>query len=147
VQRTLDGRRSILLLTPRRPGSRWSGANKARVERLVADGLMAPAGLGAVEAAMSDGTWTALDGVERLEEPTDLRAALDADRAARGHWDLFPRSTRRGLLEWVLDAKGADTRARRVRSIDEEAREGRRANQWRRPGRAPGDLPGGPVPG
>jgi uncharacterized protein YdeI (YjbR/CyaY-like superfamily) len=37
--------------------------NKQRVERLIAEGRMAPPGLGAVERAQSDRTWTARDAV------------------------------------------------------------------------------------
>ena len=42
VPRKLDAERSQLLVTPRKRGSRWSKANKARIERLTAAGLLAP---------------------------------------------------------------------------------------------------------
>ncbi len=134
LPRKLDAERSQLLVTPRKRGSRWSKANKERVERLVAAGRMAPAGLAAVAAAKADGTWTALDAVEALVEPGDLRAALDAEPEARRRWDGFPPSARRGILEWVLAAKRPETRARRVRETAEQAARGVRANQWRQPG-------------
>lgn len=60
---------------------------------------MAPAGLAVVSAAQQDGSWTALDAVEELHEPDDLRNALVANGSARGHWDTLPRSTRRAILE------------------------------------------------
>jgi uncharacterized protein YdeI (YjbR/CyaY-like superfamily) len=132
--RTVDADRSARLLTPRRPGSSWSAVNKRRVERLTEAGLMAAAGLEAVRAAQLDGSWSALDAVERLEEPDDLRAALDAEPAARGQWDGFPRSTRRAILEWIGAARTSPTRARRVEQTVTEAAAGRRANQWRQPG-------------
>ena len=134
LPRKLDDQRSQLLVTPRKPGSRWSKLNRERVERLSAAGRMAPAGLAVVEAAKADGTWTALDAVEALEEPGDLRAALDAEPEARRQWDAFPRSTRRGILEWILAAKRPETRAARVRETAEQAARGVRANQWRQPG-------------
>ena len=43
--------------TPRRRKSPWSQTNVARVERLVAEGRMHPAGLAAVEQAKSDGRY------------------------------------------------------------------------------------------
>ncbi|HEX5366630.1 MAG TPA: YdeI/OmpD-associated family protein [Acidimicrobiales bacterium] len=131
--RALDARRSMLLLTPRRPASRWSAANKARIERLTADGRMAPAGLAAVATARANGAWGALDQVDALAEPEDLAAALDRRAAARRHWDGFPPSTRRAILEWILTARRSETRARRVAVTVEEAAAGRRAHQWRRP--------------
>ena len=132
--RRLDERRSRLLMTPRRPASSWSRANKQRIERLSAAGLMTPAGLAAVEVAKASGAWSALDDVEELREPDDLRAALDADPAARRHWDAFPRSTKRGILEWIGSARRAETRARRVGETARLAAQGVRANQWRQPG-------------
>lgn len=133
--RSLDARRTQRLLTPRRPGSNWSLVNKQRVERLTAAGLMHHAGLDAVRTAQRDGSWTALDTVEVLTEPDDLRAALDAVPVARAHWDTFPRSARRAILEWIGNAKAGATRARRIDRTVSDAADGRRANQWRQPKR------------
>lgn len=129
--RSLDEERSLLLVTPRKPTSRWSAVNKQRVERLVAQGRMHPAGLAVVAAARSSGHWDALDGVERLEEPEDLARALDGEPAARAEWDAFPRSTKRAILEWISSARTEETRQRRVAETVSEATVGRRANQWR----------------
>jgi uncharacterized protein YdeI (YjbR/CyaY-like superfamily) len=134
VRKTVDGDRSRLLVTPRRPKSRWSRVNKERVERLRAAGLMTPAGEAAIEVSKANGNWDALDSVERLEEPADLRAALDRDPTARANWDAFPRSTKRGILEWISNAKKEETRAKRVAETVSEAAAGRRANQWPQPG-------------
>lgn len=67
--------------------------------------------------------------------PADLAAALDGVGGARAQWDGFPPSARRGILEWIGNAKGADTRARRVGETALLAGEGIRANQWRGPKR------------
>ncbi len=131
--RSLDEQRSQLRVTPRKPGSRWSAVNRTRVERLTAAGLMHPAGLAVVAAAQADGTWTALDQVERLVEPDDLRVLLDGDPVARREWDAFPRSTRRAILEWLSTAKTDATRRKRLERIVSDAAEGIRANQWRQP--------------
>ena len=74
----LDDERTLLWFAPRQPGSGWSKPNKDRIERLMAAGLMLPAGLAKIEAAQQDGSWTVLDSVERLEVPPDLQAAFDA---------------------------------------------------------------------
>jgi uncharacterized protein YdeI (YjbR/CyaY-like superfamily) len=131
--RSLGEQRSALLLTPRRPGSSWSRVNKQRIETLEAAGRLAPAGAACVERAKADGSWTALDEVEPLEEPPDLRAALDATDGARAHWAAFPRSTRRAILEWIGTARTDTTRARRVNQTAADAGNGIRANQWRQP--------------
>ena len=131
LARRLDDERTQLMFTPRKPASRWSGPNRERWERLTAAGLMQPAGLAMVELAQRTGTWTALDLVERLVEPPELTAALDAVPAARRSWDGFPPSARRAILDWIYSAKTDATRGKRVRATVDEAAAGRRANQPR----------------
>jgi uncharacterized protein YdeI (YjbR/CyaY-like superfamily) len=128
----LDEHRSMLWLAPRKPGSLWSGPNKERVQRLQSAGLMAAAGQAKVHAAQCDGTWSALDGVEALDVPDDLHAALARHANAARHFNNFPRSAKRGILEWILQAKRADTRARRIDETARLAEDNVRANQWQR---------------
>ncbi len=130
----VDEDRTSLLVSPRRPGSGWSKVNKEHLEVLFATGRMQPSGIAAVERAKADGSWTRLDEVETLREPEDLRRALDEEPRARQAWDLFPRSTRRAILEWISSAKREPTRARRIAVTVTEAAAGRRANQPRQPG-------------
>lgn len=132
LPRKLDEDRTMLWLAPRQPGSGWSKLNKERVERMIAAGLMTPAGLEKIEAARQDGSWNALDAIEALEIPPDLGAALDAYPAAREYFEAFPRSAKRGILEWIANAKRPDTRARRIAETARLAQENQRANQWRR---------------
>lgn len=127
----LDGERSLLWFAPRNAGTGWSRPNKERVERMIAQGLMAPAGLAKIEAAKTDGSWMALDAVEALVLPPDLRAALLSHPPAATYWEAFPRSIKRGILEWILNARTPQTRARRVQETAELAEQNRRANQWR----------------
>lgn len=126
----LDQDRSTLWFTKRRPKSGWSRPNKERVERLLADGLMLPAGLAAIEEAKRRGTWSLLDEVEDLVVPDDLVAAFAARLPARANWDVFSRSARRGILEWIVQAKRPETRARRVEETATLAARNEKANQW-----------------
>lgn len=133
VQKRVDADRSKLRITPRKPNSKWSRVNKERVERLTAEGRMAPPGVAMVELAKRTGTWTALDAIERLEEPGELRAALDAEPDARRHYDAFPPSSRRAILEWIGSAKREATREARIAETVALARENLRASDWPRP--------------
>lgn len=126
----LDEERSLLWFAPRKPGTGWSKLNKERVERLMAQGLMMPAGLAKVEAAKQDGSWTALDAIEALEIPPDLGQALTAYESAQ-NFEAFPRSVKRGILEWILSAKKPETRAKRIEETAQLAAQNLRANQWR----------------
>lgn len=128
VVNSLDDERTAILVTPRRRGSGWSRSNKDRVDRLTAAGRMAPAGLDAINRARADGSWSLLDAAEALEEPDDLVAALDAEPAARRHWNAFPPGARKGILAWITLAKRPETRARRIATTVREAAQNRRAN-------------------
>ena len=127
----LDDERTMLWFAPRKPRTGWSRPNKQRVERLLAAGLMAPAGLTKIEAAKQDGSWYALDAVEDLVIPPDLADALARYDQAAQNFTAFPRSVKRGILEWIANAKQPATRANRVEETARLAAENRRANQWR----------------
>lgn len=131
--RKLDATRSLLLMSPRRPGSAWSGVNKARVERLAAAGLMAAPGEAAIRRSMQDGGWTRLDAATTLTEPEALLDALRATPGALEAWQGFPASHRRANLEWVAQARRPATRAVRIAEIATRAARGERANTWKRP--------------
>lgn len=128
----LDSERSMLWIAPRKPRTGWSRPNKERVERLLAADLMAPAGLAKVEAAQQDGSWSRLDAVEALEVPSDLQVALADHPLAEQHFAAFPRSAKRGILEWIASAKRAETRAARIDETARLAAQNVRANQWRK---------------
>ena len=118
---TVDDERGKLYFAPRKPNSGWAATNKARVERLIADGRMAPAGLAAIERAKANGSWELLDSVERLEIPPDLEAALTALPSAGANFAAFPPSTRKQALLSLVLARRPETRAERVRRIAEAA--------------------------
>jgi uncharacterized protein YdeI (YjbR/CyaY-like superfamily) len=128
----LDEERTMLWFAPRKPRTGWSAPNKRRVEALIASGRMAAPGLAKIEAAKQDGSWSALDGVEALEIPPDLGAALAANPAAQQFFEAFPRSVKRGILEWILNAKRAETRTSRIEETVRLAAQNERANQWRK---------------
>ncbi|NJO82672.1 MAG: hypothetical protein HC828_07505 [Blastochloris sp.] len=127
----LDDERSMLWMAPRKARTGWSKPNKERIERMLAASLMAPAGQAKIDAAKQDGSWSALDAIEALEIPSDLAEALAAYPSAQANFDAFPRSVKRGILEWISTAKTAETRAKRIAETARLAEENRRANQWR----------------
>jgi uncharacterized protein YdeI (YjbR/CyaY-like superfamily) len=124
----LDDERTMLWFSPRKPGSGWSRPNKERIERLERDGRMADAGREAIARAKQDGSWTLLDAVEDLTIPDDLAAAFASNTGSAERWESFPRSARRALLAWIVQAKRQETRARRVAEVATKAARGERAN-------------------
>jgi uncharacterized protein YdeI (YjbR/CyaY-like superfamily) len=130
LPRKLDEERTMLYFAPRKKGSNWSGLNKARAEKMIAAGLMTPAGMEKIADAKADGSWIALDAVEALVIPPDLAEAFKRYPSARENFEAFPRSVKRGILEWILNAKRPETRQKRVDKTARLAAENIRANQW-----------------
>ena len=128
----LDAQRSLLWFAPRKPGTGWSRLNKMRIERLIATRQLAPAGNAKVESAKADGSWNALDAIENLEVPADLGKALSKFPLAVSHFEAFPRSVKRSILEWIANAKTPETRVKRIAETSNLAAVNERANQWRK---------------
>lgn len=128
---TLDETRRMVLFAPRRKGSTWSRINKDKIERLTAQGRMHSAGLAKIERAKADGSWSLLDEVEAMVVPPDLIAALGARPLAAANFEAFPRSAKKAILHWIVQAKRPETRERRIRETAELAARNIRADQPR----------------
>ncbi|MCB9744038.1 MAG: YdeI/OmpD-associated family protein [Alphaproteobacteria bacterium] len=115
--RRIDDDRYELYLSPRKPGSVWSRINKDKVERLIAEGRMTPAGLALVESAKVDGSWSLLEPAERGEIPPALEAAFDTLPGSREGFGQLSESVRRRCLEQILLAKRPATKQRRAEQI------------------------------
>lgn len=122
----VDDERGKLYFAPRKRRSGWSASNKARIERLIADGRMRPAGMAAIERAKANGSWAILDSVERLEIPDDLARALEARPPAATTFAAFPPGARKQMLGWVAMAVRAETRVARIAAIADAAARGER---------------------
>jgi uncharacterized protein YdeI (YjbR/CyaY-like superfamily) len=116
----------------RNPKSNWSKINKDKVARLTEAGLMTEAGIYMVALAKETGTWQALENVDNLELPDEMMALMKKNKTAFTHWQAFPKSTRRGILEWILNAKKIETRLKRIQETIELAAQNIRANQFTR---------------
>ncbi|MDF2460923.1 MAG: hypothetical protein K0S68_326 [Candidatus Saccharibacteria bacterium] len=111
---TVSDTQSKIRVTRRKPRSNWSRINKEHVEQLIAEGLMTPAGLAAIEVAKRNGSWDSLNRSDNLEVPAELQRALDDDNEAGANWSSWSESRRRILLGWIYAAKRPETTAKRV---------------------------------
>lgn len=65
-----------------------------------------------------------------LETPADLQAGLAGNPAARQTFQALPPSKQRDYIEWIVEAKREDTRARRLAQSLEWLAEGK-ARHWK----------------
>lgn len=130
MPRTVDDRRYRLLLAPRKPKSAWSRLNKERVERLIAEGKMTPAGLAKIEEARRNGAWGSYDAIEELSVPSDLIEALGRLGEAQSNFEAFAPSAKKAILWWIESAKAPETRAKRIAETAELAAQNRKAGPY-----------------
>lgn len=133
VPNKLDAQRFKVLVSPRKAKSNWSQVNKERATRLAKAGLMQPAGEAMINLAKKSGTWNALNDISALKLPVYLSNALDKNKKAKKFFELFPPSTKKGILEWIQNARTEETRNKRIRETVTLAAKNIRANQYRQP--------------
>ncbi len=64
------------------------------------------------------------------QAPDDLLAALKKNKAAKATFDAFPPGCKREYIEWIVEAKREETRAKRLAQAVEWMAEGKRRN-WK----------------
>jgi len=67
---------------------------------------------------------------DKLVVPPELQKALKGNKKAAAAFEKFPPSHKREYAQWIAEAKGEDTRARRVSSAIEWIAEGKGRN-WK----------------
>lgn len=102
---------------PRKPKSVWSKVNKDHIKELKKMGLMHQSGLQAIKIAKQNGSWTALDAVEKGIIPTDLQVEFDKNGKALKNFQNFTRGQRKSYLYWLQQAKREATRQKRIQEI------------------------------
>ena len=83
IRKPFDDKSFLQRYTPRGKRSVWSTRNQGIVAKLIEDGRMQPAGQAEIDRAKEDGRWArAYDGAAKMEFPSDLLAAIEAEPKA-----------------------------------------------------------------
>lgn len=132
IRRRIDDESYHNRFTPRRRGSTWSLVNVKRMQELIAQGLVHPAGLAAFEAR--DPARTGEYSYE--QRPNGLDEAFEAEFRANpdawAYWQAQPPHYRRGSTHWVMSAKREETRARRLQTLIADSAAGQWISLYRR---------------
>jgi uncharacterized protein YdeI (YjbR/CyaY-like superfamily) len=136
IRRSLGEESYSIRFTPRKPASIWSRVNVAKVQALLKAGRMTPAGLAA---------WKRRDpaksGIYSFERHTAAAFDAPSERLLRRNsaaWKYFqaqPPGYRRLATHFVVSAKRAETRERRLATLIEHSARGERLPQTLSPGK------------
>jgi uncharacterized protein YdeI (YjbR/CyaY-like superfamily) len=128
---TIDDDKFMQFFTKRKPNGTWSKVNKEKIKQLIYQGLMTEAGLECIEKAKQNGSWTVLDEVEELIIPMDLESAFDAKTGSKEFFLGLSKSVRKSILQWIVLAKQAETRQKRMNEVAEMASQNLKPKQFR----------------
>jgi uncharacterized protein YdeI (YjbR/CyaY-like superfamily) len=114
-----DEESMYLQFCPRKEKSNWSKLNRDRAEKMIQEGLMTEAGQRFIDIAKRSGLWNA--SIEADVIPPDLRKVFDKKKRAFQNFQSFLPSARRLIIHWIMDAKKAETRQKRIEKTVELA--------------------------
>jgi uncharacterized protein YdeI (YjbR/CyaY-like superfamily) len=126
IRRRIDDVSYSIRFTPRKRGSIWSAINIGRATELTKLGLIHPAGAQAFEQRREDRSRIyAYENAPR----TLSRADEKRFRSNKKAWQFFneqPPSYTRVVIHWVMSAKKAEKRVRRLARLIDDSAHGRR---------------------
>ncbi|MFZ4928374.1 YdeI/OmpD-associated family protein [Chryseobacterium sp. Mn2064] len=130
TRKTIDENSFMQLFSRRKPNSTWSKINKEKVVKLIENNLMTKAGLETIRIAQENGSWNILDSVEDLQIPDDLNEAFKINVDAHEYFESLSKSVKKMLLQWIIMAKRAETRQKRIDEIVMHAAQKKRPKQF-----------------
>ncbi len=120
--------------TPRRPDSVWSAVNMARIEELIAERRVTPAGLAAYQSRNPENRGAYSYERRDAALSPDYEKRFRAEKEAWAWFEAMPHSYRQPAVWWVMSARQAATRERRLATLIADSAAGRKIKPLRRPG-------------
>lgn len=134
IRKSIDEHSYQIRFTPRKVKSIWSTVNLRRMDELIGQGLVQPAGLAIFQKR--DLAKTGLYAHEQADWQLD--AAQEAElKANEKAWQFFQKqapSYRKTAIKWVVSAKQEETRRKRLATLIEDSSTGRKVAPFRRNG-------------
>ena len=117
IRRKIDDESYCIRFTPRKPGSTWSRINIEKVEALIQQGLMYPAGIEAFKNRKEDksGIYNFENQIKDL--PEEYAEIFKKNKTA---WEFYisqPPSYRKTMTHWILSAKQEATKLSRLEKL------------------------------
>jgi uncharacterized protein YdeI (YjbR/CyaY-like superfamily) len=119
-------------ITPRRPRSIWSAVNLKRIEQLIAEGRVHPAGLRVYQERDPSRSGLYATEQESVAFDPEQVATFAAHGPAWAWFQAQPPGYRHQATWWVVSAKRPETRARRLAQLIEDSASERRLKQFAR---------------
>jgi uncharacterized protein YdeI (YjbR/CyaY-like superfamily) len=115
IIKKIDEARYVRKFTPRKDKSRWSALNRKRANKMIKEGRMTDIGFAKIKTAKKKGLWEK-DGRPQIsfDVPPKLAKALAQNKKAKENFDKLTSSYRKQYIGWIVVAKRAETKKRRI---------------------------------
>lgn len=121
----LDDKSWLQRFSRRGAKSIWSKVNKDKVELLIENGRMKPAGLQAIATAKQNGLWDkAYESQSNATMPEDFASALGQNAKAKAFYETLNRQNQYALLFRIHNVKKQETRDKKIRQFVEMLEKG-----------------------
>lgn len=133
IRRSLGPESYTIRFTPRRPKSIWSAINLAKMETLIREKMVKPAGLAIYEKR--DHNKTNKYSFEQEKDPTLSPALLKPFKTHKKAYAWFTASApsyQKAAIHWVMSARQEATRKARLKTLIEDSEHGKRIGPLRR---------------
>jgi uncharacterized protein YdeI (YjbR/CyaY-like superfamily) len=117
VRKGVDADRYTIRFTPRKAGSVWSTVNINKIQVLIDQGRIQPAGLAAFELRKENRSGIYSHEQQVVDLPEPYQGLLRENTSAREYFQKQPASYRKAACWWVVSAKQEKTRLSRMEKL------------------------------
>lgn len=129
VRQSIDEARYQIRFTPRKPNSIWSLVNCRKVEALIAQGRMHPAGLASYEKRKEAKSGIYAYEKEEVAFSKEIEKQFKANKKAWAYFQTLAPSYRKPSTNWVMSARQENTRMKRLLQLIADCEAG--TNKWK----------------
>lgn len=122
IRKSIDKHSYKIRFTPRKKGSVWSAVNVKKVESLIQQGKMKPAGLHFFNSRSDERGYSVSHRNATL--PADYKNLIKANQNAWEYFSDLAPSYKRDSIWWVMSAKKEETRLRRLGVLISSSQDG-----------------------
>ena len=126
IRKNLDANSYSIRFSPRKPNSVWSPTNIRKMEELSLAGLMREPGLAIFNKRRADSSLLYSFEQNNLSLLPEFELAFQANAQAWSYFQSQPKSYRKVAIKWVMTAKQATTREKRMLTLIHDCAEGRK---------------------
>jgi len=126
IRKSIGKESYVIRFTPRKPRSIWSAINITKVEELTAKGLMEAPGLAAFNLMKESNSRLYSYEKEEVHLSDLFENEFRANKKAWAWFQAMPPSYRKPAIKWVMSARQAATRDKRLHELITDSEAGRK---------------------